>query len=1016
MKIGTKGTAFYGLMSGLLCLAIEIITPNPAHAGILSVSNDVTIISPPPSAIVGAFSNNQIYLFPERTSFLLTSNVPVDISDPGFIPVTNNFSLSPTNIFAGATVDSYYLHHGGTTTNTASGSVTFDADVIGIVCLSSNLVRSQRVIGAPGTTYQPTTGLQGYELGPNPPADSIRLSANRRTVTVTTASAITGAPDDIRIITAPPPPPPLPPVAVAESNQVVFPGFFFVLSGFSSHDPNNPPLPLTYLWTQVSGIPVTIDNPTSPFVFISAPDVPDSGAVLVFQLQVSNGFASSSNSVSIEVVGANNTPPIANAGPNQTVAENTFVGLDGSASFDFNLDPLTLEWSQISGPLVTFTNSADVVFPIFIAPEVTGAPVTLSFQLIVNDGQVSSGPSIVNITVTNIVDVPIANAGTNQSVNELSPVTLGGTGSSDPAGKTLTYSWTQILGTTVSLSGGNTATPSFTAPQLNIGGTNGSTTLTFRLTVSNGDTNSTTTVNVTVNNVNHPPVAVAELDQTLPPGLFVPLVGTNSFDPDGDRLSFSWVQTSGPTVTVNNANTGSAFFVTPNVGPSGAVLVFELTVSDGFGGTATDDVTINVVFVNHPPTANAGAPQTVNEDSLVTLAGTASDPDGNDLAIQWTEITGPLVTLLNDTTLTPSFIAPSVTRDETNVVLELTVDDGFGGITNSQVSIHIANVNHAPVSEPPANMTVPEGSSVNLIGQGTDPDTEEQSQLFYTWRQTAGPTVTLTTIGANASFTAPIVTAGGDPNAQVTLTFALGVIDPNGASSTNSVDVLVANVNHAPTAVAGNNTTVNEGSSVTLNGSASSDPDSDPLAYSWVQVSGPTVTLSSANTAFPQFTAPFVGTAGATLQFQLTVNDGFGGTNTATTTITVNNINTPPNVSQAQPSVSTLWPPNHSMVQVSILGVIDPDHNDTIQITSVTQDEPTNGNGDGDTDVDAVINNDGTVLLRAERDGGGNGRVYHIHFTASDFEGSASGVVKVSVPHNKKDTAIDGGELYDSTQ
>jgi hypothetical protein len=201
-----------------------------------------------------------------------------------------------------------------------------------------------------------------------------------------------------------------------------------------------------------------------------------------------------------------------------------------------------------------------------------------------------------------------------------------------------------------------------------------------------------------------------------------------------------------------------------------------------------------------------------------------------------------------------------------------------------------------------------------------------------------------------------------------------------------------------------------------LNGSASSDPDSDPLTYSWVQVSGPAVTLSGANTAFPQFTAPFVNTTGATLQFQLTVDDGFGGTNTATTSVVVNNINNPPNVDQATPSVSTLWPPNHSMTQVSILGVIDAEQNDTITITGITQDEPTSGLGDGDMSIDAVINSDGTVLLRAERDSSGNGRVYHIHFTASDFEGSASGVVNVTVPHGIKDIAIDGGELYDSTQ
>src|SRR5204863_7004149 len=103
--------------------------------------------------------------------------------------------------------------------------------------------------------------------------------------------------------------------------------------------------------------------------------------------------------------------------------------------------------------------------------------------------------------------------------------------------------------------------------------------------------------------------------------------------------------------------------------------------------------------------------------------------------------------------------------------------------------------------------------------------------------------------------------------------------------------------------------------------------------------------------------------------------------------------------------------------KVSILAVVDPNNNATTRITGVTQDEATNGLGDGDTAVDAVINADGTVLLRAERSGQGDGRVYHIHFTASDFEGSASGVVTVAVPHDqgKNNVVIDGGELFSST-
>lgn len=150
--------------------------------------------------------------------------------------------------------------------------------------------------------------------------------------------------------------------------------------------------------------------------------------------------------------------------------------------------------------------------------------------------------------------------------------------------------------------------------------------------------------------------------------------------------------------------------------------------------------------------------------------------------------------------------------------------------------------------------------------------------------------------------------------------------------------------------------------------------------------------------------------------FKLTVNDGYGGTATDTVVVHVQNANDPPLVTAAAPTIGSLWLPTHNMVLIGITGVSDPDNNATITIDRVTQDEPTNGTGDGDTVVDAIINANGTVLLRAERSGNGNGRVYHIHFTASDLEGSASGVVKVVVPHSAKKPAVDGGELYDSTQ
>ena len=159
---------------------------------------------------------------------------------------------------------------------------------------------------------------------------------------------------------------------------------------------------------------------------------------------------------------------------------------------------------------------------------------------------------------------------------------------------------------------------------------------------------------------------------------------------------------------------------------------------------------------------------------------------------------------------------------------------------------------------------------------------------------------------------------------------------------------------------------------------------------------------------------PFVSAGGADLVFNLTVDDGYGGAASDTVIVHVQNANDPPLVSAAQPTVACLWAPDHRMVSIGITGVSDPDNNATITITGVRQDEPANGLGDGDTAVDAIINGS-TVLLRAERSGKGNGRVYHVMFTASDLEGSVNGAVTVCVQHDRNKPAIDGGDLFDST-
>ncbi len=123
----------------------------------------------------------------------------------------------------------------------------------------------------------------------------------------------------------------------------------------------------------------------------------------------------------------------------------------------------------------------------------------------------------------------------------------------------------------------------------------------------------------------------------------------------------------------------------------------------------------------------------------------------------------------------------------------------------------------------------------------------------------------------------------------------------------------------------------------------------------------------------------------------------------------------------ATASVDTLWPPNHKFNDITVIGVTDADGDPiTINIDSIWQDELTDTFGDGSFTPDAMGVGTDTASVRAERSGNpnepGNGRVYHIAFTATDgIGGSCDGVVTVGVPHDRMDTPIDDGALYDST-
>jgi hypothetical protein len=134
--------------------------------------------------------------------------------------------------------------------------------------------------------------------------------------------------------------------------------------------------------------------------------------------------------------------------------------------------------------------------------------------------------------------------------------------------------------------------------------------------------------------------------------------------------------------------------------------------------------------------------------------------------------------------------------------------------------------------------------------------------------------------------------------------------------------------------------------------------------------------------------------------------------------------NRPPDCSDAYADPGCLWSPNHKLVAIDILGVTDPDGDPvTITITGITSDEPTasdEGAGGAKHAPDAAGVGENIAQVRAERSGGGNGRVYEISFAASDgIGGECEGSVVICVPHDQGGDdceCIDDGQIYDATQ
>jgi len=242
----------------------------------------------------------------------------------------------------------------------------------------------------------------------------------------------------------------------------------------------------------------------------------------------------------------------------------------------------------------------------------------------------------------------------------------------------------------------------------------------------------------------------------------------------------------------------------------------------------------------------------VRIDMLVILDGSAStDPDGHlPLTYGWQQTGGTSVILSSKTISHPTFTTPAM---PTVLTFSLVVTDARG------LRSAVADTVVITVSDQAIVGLIAVNDSPTILGQTTFfTATAMGSNITYAWDFGDGRT-------GNGSTTSNVYAAVGLYTARVTAT--------NGVSqvlATTPVTIISTPISHIPVANAGPDQTVYVSSIVTLNGSASSDPDGDlPLTYGWTQIGGPSVAFNN-TLSVTTFTAPGTPTV---LTFTLTVTD-----------------------------------------------------------------------------------------------------------------------------------------------
>jgi hypothetical protein len=595
------------------------------------------------------------------------------------------------------------------------------------------------------------------------------------------------------------------PILAAIGNQTIAEGITLAFTA-SATDADLPAQSLSY---SLTGAPAGATINASTGAFSWTPTEAQGPGSYSFDVLVSDGALTDSETITVTVTEVNDAPILAAIG-NQTIAEGSPLSFTATAT-DADLPAQSLSFSLTGAPAGATINASTGAFS--WTPTEAQGPGSYSFDVLVSDGALTDSETI-TVTVTEVNDAPILAAIGNQTIAEGSPLSFTATATdADLPAQSLSYSLTGApAGATINAtSGAFSWTP--TEAQ-------GPGSYSFDILVSDGALTDSETITVTVTEVNDAPILGAIGNQTIAEGS--PLSFTASAtDADLPAQSLSYSLAGAPAGATINASTG-AFSWTPTEAQGPGSYSFDILVSDG---TATDfeTITVTVTEVNDAPILGPIGNQTIAEGSTLAFTASATDADLPAQSLSYSLAGAPAGASIDAGTGVFSW-TPTEAQGPGSYSFDVLVSDG--ALSDSEtITVTVTEVNDAPILAALGNQTVNEGSLLSFTASATDADLPAQSLSYSLTGAPAGATINATT----GAFRWTPTEAQGGTASVVTLT----VTDSGGLTDSETFSITVGDNNLAPILAAIGNRVVTEGDTLGFTASASdADLPVQTLSYS----------------------------------------------------------------------------------------------------------------------------------------------------------------------------------------